>query len=49
MLVLQAMDTAKKLYSHAPKDDVKKLEKEVSSKLITTKTVDQFYNVLRVI
>lgn len=29
-LVLQAMDTVKKLYSHAPKDDVKKLEKEVS-------------------
>nr|POE92100.1 hypothetical protein CFP56_29644 [Quercus suber] len=29
LLVLQAMDTAKKLYSHAPKDDVKKLEKEV--------------------
>nr|XP_023896661.1 uncharacterized protein LOC112008562 [Quercus suber] len=25
----KAMDTAKKLYSHAPKDDVKKLEKEV--------------------
>ncbi|KAL4651029.1 hypothetical protein ACB092_01G129100 [Castanea dentata] len=30
----EAMDTAKKLYSHAPKDDVKKLEKEVSSKLV---------------
>jgi hypothetical protein len=43
------MDTVKKLYSHAPKDDLKKLEKEVSSKLITAKTVDQFYNVLSVI
>ncbi|KAM3711528.1 hypothetical protein ACJW31_01G114800 [Castanea mollissima] len=28
-----AMDMAKKLYSHAPKDDVKKLEKEASKEL----------------
>lgn len=38
---LQGMDTIKKLYSTYPKDDLKRMEKEVSYKLIALKLMEE--------